>query len=192
MAEEEGLTVDEDAFEKQQEVHREASKGAGSGGSSSATKIVLETAETSILEKDKKVLPTDDSLKYGDISSKIDGLTIKAIFDGTQFVDVATKGNKYGFVLDKTPFYAEQGGQVSDMGELSNIAQSKFNVTQANRFGPYVLHCGEVVEGEFNVDTEVSGTVNSEYRSLILPNHTMTHVLNLALRAVLKRLGNQK
>ena len=65
-------------------------------------------------------------------------------------------------------------------------------MTQANRFGPYVLHCGEVVEGEFNVDTEVSGTVNSEYRSLILPNHTMTHVLNLALRAVLKKAGQSE
>ena len=42
------------------------------------------------------------------------------------------------------------------------------------------------------MDTEVSGTVNSEYRSLILPNHTMTHVLNLALRAVLKKAGQSE
>ncbi len=191
MAEEEGLTVDEQAFEKAQKAHQEASKGDGKS-SSGGVKIVLETAETSILEKDKQVGPTDDSLKYGDVSGKIDGLKVKAIFNGTEFVDVATKGNKYGFVLDKTPFYAEQGGQVSDTGAFSNASNGNFAVTHANRFGPYVLHCGEVTEGTFNVEEDVAGQVNAEYRSLILPNHTMTHVLNLALRAVLGKAGQKE
>ena len=81
MAEEEGLTVDEAAFEKAQKAHQEASKGSGSS-SDAAIKIVLETAQTSILEKEKQVAPTDDSIKYEDISSGVEGLKIKAIFNG--------------------------------------------------------------------------------------------------------------
>jgi alanyl-tRNA synthetase len=191
MAEDKGLTVDEDGFEKAQKLHQEASKGNKASGDGEV-KLVLEAAQTNELEKVMQVGGTDDSPKYIRDKLTIDGIAVQAIFDGEAFVETAASGQRVGLVMEKTPFYAEQGGQVSDIGEIRGANGAVFKMEQALKFGPYVLHCGTMAAGEISKGSAVTGAVDEDYRNMVYPNHTMTHVLNLALRAVLGKVGQKE
>jgi len=90
-----------------------------------------------------------------------------------------------GLVVAATNFYAEQGGQIYDTGTITSADGAIFRVDNVQIFGGFVLHIGEVVKGSFSVDAGVTMTVNYVRRSPIASNHTMTHVLNYALRDVL-------
>lgn len=180
MAEEAGLKIDEEAFEKAKEESREASKATGAKGGAELVKLDVHA----LSELDKSDTPkTDDSFKYGleNVRSKI-----LALYDGTQFVDsIAEAGKQFGILLDKTPFYAEQGGQEYDTGSLVIDGSAEFNVNNVQSYGGYVLHTGVLVEGELKLSDEVIATYDELRRWPIRNNHTGTHVLNYALREVL-------
>ncbi len=191
MAEEAGLTVDtkgfEDEMEAQKQRSREARNAAKSGG---ATRLELIAEQTSWLAKNG-IKVTDDDSKYDwdlELSS-----SISAIFTEDGFLTegkVAGKGDSVGIILDKSSFYAEAGGQEADIGELSIVSESgeivaKFTVTDAQSYGGYLLHSGVVEEGALKVGDSVTCHVNYDRRRDIAPNHSMTHVLNGALRKVL-------
>ena len=111
--------------------------------------------------------------------------------DGTQVQSVKS-GDSVVVVLDKTPFYAESGGQVGDAGELRN-ASSLFEVEdtlkiQADVFG----HHGQVLEGEIKVGDQLSAKVNAERRSRTIRHHSATHLMHKALREVLGTHVQQK
>ena len=111
--------------------------------------------------------------------------------DGTQVQSVKS-GDSAVVVLDKTPFYAESGGQVGDAGELRN-ASSLFEVEdtlkiQADVFG----HHGQVLEGEIKVGDQLSAKVNAERRSRTIRHHSATHLMHKALREVLGTHVQQK
>jgi alanyl-tRNA synthetase len=104
--------------------------------------------------------------------------------DGSQVQSVKA-GDSAVVILDKTPFYAESGGQVGDAGELRN-ASSLFEVEdtlkiQADVFG----HHGQVFEGEIKVGDQLSAKVNAERRSRTIRHHSATHLMHKALREVL-------
>src|SRR5690606_34739832 len=86
-------------------------------------------------------------------------------------------------LLDRTCFYAEQGGQVGDIGTLRS-ATGEFEVTDTQRLGSRVLHRGRVDKGTIEVGQKLEMHVNNRRRD-IMANHTATHLLNLALRRVL-------
>merc|ERR1711871_751149 len=109
------MTVDEAGFEAAQAKHRDASKGEAKNDGS--VTIVLEAAETKHLS-DTGVEATDDSHKYDLVASASKTSVVKAIFNGSEFVEQAETGSVVGVVLDLTSFYAEQGGQVSDIGKI--------------------------------------------------------------------------
>ena len=182
MAEDVGFTIDEEGFNKAQKEHQEASKGVGK--SSNGFTIALETAHMDEL-KGAGVAGTDDAPKYeADTSGNKLDVKVLAIFDGVTFLDEAEGDSKkpIGVLLDKTPFYAEQGGQVSDQGVFGEV----FDVEDCRKYGEYVLHQGFVKAGtKIQKGMTVSAIVDLDRRAKILPNHTMTHVLNLGLRAVL-------
>ena len=98
-------------------------------------------------------------------------------------------GESIGLVFDRSPFYAEQGGQVSDTGTLTNDDGSvEIDIVDCKKFGEYTLHQGVIRKTTTNgiqVGMKYDAEVNITRRNLILPNHTMTHVLNLGLRQVL-------
>ncbi|KAK6202853.1 alanine--tRNA ligase [Scheffersomyces amazonensis] len=184
MAEEAGLKIDEIAFEKAREESKEASKG--NGGKNNANLIKLDVHALSTLESVEK---TNDNFKYGldDIKS-----TILAIYNGKEFVDIAKEGEEYGIILDKTPFYAEQGGQEYDTGKLVIDGKSEFNVTNVQSYGGFILHTGKLIEGSLSIKDEVIATYDEIRRWPIRNNHTGTHVLNYALREVLGDSVDQK
>jgi alanyl-tRNA synthetase len=103
---------------------------------------------------------------------------------------VLEKGQEGVIVLDRTPFYAEAGGQVGDKGRLYSSG-SRFEVTDTKKHGPIIMHSGRVIEGRFSVDNSITAEVDSQ-RSKTMANHTATHLLHAALRRSLGDHVQQK
>ncbi|KAJ4125595.1 Alanine--tRNA ligase [Fusarium falciforme] len=142
MAEEQGLKIDGPGFEKAKQESYEASKRGGKKDQSDLIKLnVHELSELN----DAKVPKTNDEFKYG--SANVEG-TILKLHDGTNFVDEITEpGKKYGIILDKTCFYAEQGGQEYDTGKIVIDDAAEFNVENVQLYNGFVFHTGSLEEG---------------------------------------------
>jgi alanyl-tRNA synthetase len=190
MAEEAGLTVDTEGFaqemEAQKQRSREAQRAARAGGAVALELIAEQTAALT----DAGVLPTDDGFKYKwDVELPA---TVMAVFGLDGFLEgpSAKEGDFVGLILDKTAFYAEAGGQEADLGSIDILDESgdvtgTFSVTDVQVYGGFVLHTGVVEDGEIQTGTHVNCRVDYDRRRSIAPNHSMTHVLNAALRQVL-------
>ena len=110
---------------------------------------------------------------------------VVAIVCEGQAVGIAHEGQKVEVVLDKTPFYAEMGGQVGDTGELhADGLLVKIGDTKLREGGLYA-HEGAVCEGSVRVGDVVQATIDRGRRELIRRNHTATHLLDAALKRVL-------
>jgi alanyl-tRNA synthetase len=188
MAQEAGLKIDEAAFEIAKEESRQASKGSGS--KNTADLVKLDVHALSELDANDSVPKTDDSSKFGRENVKA---KIVAIYDGKTFVDSIDDITKqYGILLDKTPFYAEQGGQEYDTGTIVIDGKADFNVDNVQVYGGYVLHTGILNDGTLSVNDDIIATYDETRRWPIRNNHTGTHVLNFALREVLGDGVDQK
>jgi alanyl-tRNA synthetase len=191
MAEEAGLSVDIKGFanemEAQKKRSREARTAAKSGGAPRLELIAEQTAALS----DSGILATDDSFKYKwDVELPA---TVMSIFGRDGFVEkgsAAQAGDFVGLVLDKSSFYAEAGGQEADLGTLRILNEAgdvvgSFDVRDVQSYGGFLLHSGLLEEGTLEVGAVVNCRVDYDRRRQIAPNHSMTHVLNAALREVL-------
>lgn len=106
---------------------------------------------------------------------------ILAIYKDGESVQTASAGEDVTVILDKTPFYAESGGQVGDTGFITGVEVTD---TTKNEDGQY-LHFGTVNNNDINVGDIVSATVDVERRKSIMRNHTTAHILQASLREVL-------
>eukprot|EP00752_Nemacystus_decipiens_P009413 g8416.t1 len=198
MAEEKGLSVDVAGFDKKMADEKMKSNQARSSQKAAGGKhMVLEAEQMDWLSK-RGTPATEASGRY--TWHQQPGAKVLALFagkgegeDGKGFVSsvsaVAAEADQQtiGVVLDSTSFYAEGGGQIYDVGELSlSDGSSCFVVTQVTSFGAYTLHIGQVKAGTVSIGSDVVCKVDYERRAHVAPNHTMTHVLNFALRKVLK------
>ncbi|XP_031279372.1 alanine--tRNA ligase [Pistacia vera] len=188
MAEERGLLVDKEGFDKAMDEARERSRSAQNKQAGGA--IVMDADATSALHK-RGVSATDDSFKF--IWFQDHATVIKAIYTGSEFIESAACGNEIGILLESTSFYAEQGGQIFDTGSLEGPFGS-FQVCNVQIFGGFILHIGSFSgeSGRFSVGDKVTCKVDYERRTLVAPNHTCTHMLNFALREVLGDHVDQK
>ena len=116
---------------------------------------------------------------------------VLALSDGEELVDAIATDEageaKDGVlvVLDRTPFYAEMGGQVADHGYLVS-GDAKLKVTQVKKTPKgYFVHTCELLDGTIHVEDEVTASVDEKRRAAICRNHTATHLLQKALREVL-------
>lgn len=111
--------------------------------------------------------------------------TVLAIIQNDVPTDEVGPGDNAGIILDKTPFYAEKGGQVGDTGEISG-PQGKFIVSDTSHLTPeIVIHWGKMAQGRLNVGQKISARLDASRRLDIARNHTATHLLHSALRQVL-------
>ena len=110
--------------------------------------------------------------------------TVKALFAGGDSVERLESGAVGAVVLDRTPFYAEAGGQIGDTGTLSG-GDALFHVQDTIRFGEAHGHIGAMAEGALSVGDKVEARVDAERRAAIVLNHSATHLLHAALREVL-------
>ena len=110
---------------------------------------------------------------------------VLAVCVGDEVSGTIAGGEEGIIVLDKTPFYAEMGGQVADTGVIL-VGHSRFQVTdvQKDKGGKY-LHHGKMISGSIKVDDEVLASIDVERRKAIMRAHTATHLLQKALQTVL-------
>ncbi|MBC7316882.1 MAG: alanine--tRNA ligase, partial [Chloroflexi bacterium] len=127
-------------------------------------------------------LPPTTFLGYEHLEAE--ARVIAIVRDG-QMVESAQAGQKVDVVLDRTPFYAESGGQVGDTGLITH-AEARLTVTDTVKPIPEVIvHRAQVQEGTLRVGDSVHAAVDAERRLDIARNHTATHLLHRALRQVL-------
>ncbi len=174
IAEEAGLTIDEEGFRAEMNEQKKKAREA------------LKSKETSAWGQDLAA-GLDKSLKtefvgYSDYSS--DSRILYIILDGEQSEN-AQQGDEVTVILDKTPFYAESGGQVADTGTITaKNGVVRVNGCKKTAEGLY-LHSGVVEEGIIEKDAEVMALIDVERRLSIARNHTTTHLLQKALQNVL-------
>jgi alanyl-tRNA synthetase len=181
MAEQKGLKVDKEAYDKHFAHHTVISQGAQKEGVAS---LKLGAEQVAQLRNEMNIPITQDDYKYKWEESTGKILAIYTAEDG--FVKEVNGKQEYknvGLILDRTNFYAEGGGQVYDIGTIND----KFAVQQVRSFAGYVLHSGTFTDpnASLKVGDQVSLKVDFTRRLPIASNHTSTHMLNFALRKVL-------
>ncbi|TVY52302.1 Alanine--tRNA ligase [Lachnellula cervina] len=188
MAEERGLETDDAEIEIAKVKAREASKSVKEAAHTFAKLDVHQIAE---LDKIGIVRPNDDAkFSKGDSKGKI-----QLIYDGKDFLkstEALSSGKTFGILLDKTNFYAEQGGQVFDTGKMIIDDVAEFKVLDVQAYGGYIIHNGYLEYGHLKAGDEVICEYDELRRSPIRNNHTGTHILNHALREHLGDDINQK
>lgn len=166
IAREKDLTLDLVGFEKEMEKQRGRSKTSG--------KFKMDYNETLKLEGETEFTG------YEKLSDKS---KVVALIDNNNLVNELHAGAKGIVVLDRTPFYAESGGQIGDAGQLI-FENGVFKVTDTQKNGLIYLHYGKVEKGTLKVNEKVDAEVDSS-RTAIMLNHSATHLLHAALRRIL-------
>ena len=173
MAAEAGMTVDEDAFKalmtEQKERAREARKALGDLGWAGV--------------EFGKDMPATEFLGYD--RGTVEGAKVLAIVAEGEQAEEIVSGMDAMVVLDKTPFYAEMGGQVADHGVLSadGVVFTVSDV-QKNKGGKF-MHYGKLVKGSLSVGNTLTAAIDTERRAAIRRAHSATHLLDAALTKVL-------
>lgn len=178
LAQEEGLSVDDEGFHQAMEHQRETSRSGAA----------FNTGDRNWGELYARVQPRTEFLGYE--TTEAEG-TIVAIIgvDGEQ--EQAEAGDQIELILDRTPFYAESGGQVGDTGKI-HTDTGLFDVDDTRKPAPDLfVHRGTVQEGFIRVGEKVRAQVDSYRRSHIRRNHTATHLLHKALRTVVGEDSHQ-
>ncbi len=174
ILEEDGLSVDEQGFEREMENQRERARAARHD-----TDYMGEDDQT------YKLIPTDVSTVFEGYESLETDSQILVIIKDEEKVETAREGDEILFVMDKTPFYAESGGQIGDSGVVEN-ENVKVRVDDTQKIvGNRIVHRGVVIEGSLNTGDMVKAKVDEERRIATARNHSATHLLHKALREVL-------
>ena len=172
MVEDEGMSVDMDEYHRQREEDkiraREARKALGDLGWAGID-LGLDTTPTNFVGYNVNVCEAK----------------VLAVCVGDEVAGSITGGENGIIVLDKTPFYAEMGGQVADHGVIL-LGNGRFEVTnvQKDKGGKY-LHSGKMVGGTIKTDDVVCASIDVERRKAIMRAHSATHLLQKALTSVL-------
>ncbi|KAL5022486.1 hypothetical protein ScPMuIL_001641 [Solemya velum] len=189
MSEEKGLNVDMDSYKNSKKQAQLMSQGSGG---SMDDQVSLDVH--SISELNNRGVPATDDLPKFNYTADEQGHyvfqpgtgKVLALRRCKQFVQEVSSGQECGVLLDKTSFYAEQGGQIYDEGFIvkENEEDVEFTVRNVQVRGGYILHIG-VIEGTLRVGDTVRLLIDEERRLSVMKNHTGTHMLNYALREVL-------
>ena len=186
VARERGLAVDMEGFESAMRKQRERSQQAGRFDASAEQQVQIDSDvqfegyET--LEVEAEVVSL---FRLPDKSGENAG-------SGAPVPTERLESSESGYlVLDRTPFYAESGGQVGDTGLIASNG-ARFVVADTSRGGGQHLHRGTVEEGALTVGQRVTATVDGERRWHIVRNHSATHLLHAALRRTLGRHVQQR
>ena len=174
IARERNLTVDEEGFEREMEAQRVRARSASSFGLDYNTLVKVD-------------VPTE----FIGYNATQGSAKVVALYKDGQSVASLNEGDEAVVVLDKTPFYAESGGQVGDCGYLQAGA-ARFDVRDTTKTGGAFLHHGVVAAGGLKVGETVEAQVDADVRHATALNHSATHLLHAALRKVLGEHVQQK
>ncbi|MCI9349943.1 MAG: alanine--tRNA ligase [Oscillibacter sp.] len=172
MAEEEGMTVDREAFDHLMEEQRVRARKA---------REALGDLGWAGIEFGSE-MPATEFVGY-DLDHVDDAKVLAIVVDG-ELQDEIISGTDAAIVLDKTPFYAEMGGQTADHGNIGTEPHFEVTDVQKNKGGKY-LHYGRLLDGSMKVGDTVSASIYTERRQAIRRAHSATHLLDAALKKVL-------
>ena len=172
---ERGIVIDEAEFDEHMQAQRERARDAGKFDVDYSSVIQVENPTTFI----------------GYEQLEEEGVTIDALYQDGNPADSLTEGMEGVIVLDRTPFYAEGGGQVGELGEI-RTATGVFEVQDTKKSGQAIIHYGVVTMGDINTKQTADAQVLSSIRAASAKNHSATHLLHAALREVLGDAVTQK
>jgi alanyl-tRNA synthetase len=165
------LNLDLIGYEEAEKTHREASKGGKQA----------EVFEKGWFQEVKaRAKPTEFK---GYETCEAEAKVVAIVRDGQMF-DIVEKADSAIIVLDRSPFYAESGGQVGDRGSL-HVGEGVFEVSDTQKRDEIWLHEGKVLHGKLRVGDTVTARVDQARRDKIRANHSATHLLHAALKQVL-------
>lgn len=177
-AEEEGMTVDQAGFEKEMDAQRERARSARQDVDS----MQIQGGVLGDIKVESEFVGYDQVA----VEAKV-----AAIIQNGELVTEAQEGEEVQVILDKTPFYAESGGQIADIGTMASESV-KVDVLDVQKApNGQNLHRVTVTAGTLTADSHIVAAVNQENRIHITKNHTATHLLHQALKDVLGTHVNQ-
>ncbi|MBF8779301.1 alanine--tRNA ligase [Pseudomonas fulva] len=174
IARERSLTIDEAGFEREMEAQRERARSASAFGMDYNSLVKVDVAT--------------EFLGYAATEGEA---RVVGLYKAGQAVERLGEGEEGVVVLDRTPFYAESGGQIGDMGFIE-AGDVRFDVRDTTKTGGAFLHHGVVASGNLCVGAQVSARVDADVQKATSLNHSATHLLHAALRQVLGDHVQQK
>lgn len=174
VAEEHGYTVDKEGFEAAMRDQRDKARHAWTGSGQQSVASIYRSLESEH--------GSTEFIGYDTLSAEA---TVLAIVSDEKAVDSLSEGESGEVLLDKTPFYAESGGQVGDCGVLKTEDGLLEVTTTLTRVGHSVLHQVKVLSGSLKAGDQVQAEVNEAKRRRTEGHHTATHLLQAALRQAL-------
>lgn len=180
IARERDLSIDYDGFEIAMSKQRERSRQASQFNT-----------EYTVAKDDQ---PPTEFTGHKNLleNNQPESCNILAIYRESQFTDILKTGEKASIVLDRTPFYAESGGQVGDQGILRIDQHTFFKVLDTIKQGHMHLHLGKLEKGTLRIGDTVLAEVDAKRRAATVLNHTATHLLHMVLKRVLGEHAMQK
>ncbi|MBA1200767.1 alanine--tRNA ligase [Pseudomonas capeferrum] len=174
IARERSLTIDEAGFEREMDAQRERARSASAFGMDYNSLVKVDVAT--------------EFLGY---AANDGDATVVALYKDGQSVRQLAEGEEGVVILDRTPFYAESGGQIGDCGYLQ-ASVARFDVRDTTKTGGAFLHHGVVTGGSLEVGASVQTRVDADVQQATALNHSATHLLHAALRQVLGDHVQQK
>jgi len=172
---EQGMTYDSAAFAVEMDAQRERARAAVKDESWNVAGGVF-----------NEVLTTAGPTRFEGYSQDSASAVVRAILVAGESVDSIAAGTSAEIVLDVTPFYGEQGGQVGDTGTIASTSGALFTVADTKIPVPsLIVHTGTLEDGTLKVGEAVEASIDVLRRERIRRNHTATHLLHWALRMVL-------
>ena len=171
IAAEKGFTVDAAGFETEMEKQRDRSRAAHE---------TIDLTVQGTIDKLAADLHETEFLGYAQPSSPAE---VKLLLVEGQPVESASAGTPVQIALDKTPFYAESGGQIGDRGYLSG-AETVVRIEDVKKDGAIFVHFGRVERGELKLGDRVTAQIDIACRRRAQANHTATHLLQAALKQI--------
>jgi alanyl-tRNA synthetase len=171
IAEEEGLTVDEQGFKIAMQEQQERSKDAH---------VDIDLLTQINWSEVAKQVPKTEFVGYDNTHAES---VVRAILVNGKVVDSAKAGDRIQIILDQTPFYAESGGQIGDKGYLS-VGDTIVRIDDTQKESDLFIHIGQVDRGDIELGDLVTAQVSISDRRRIQAHHTSTHLLQAALKKI--------
>jgi alanyl-tRNA synthetase len=168
IARERGLSVDMEGYEREMEAQRGRARAASRFG---------------VDQRDGALFAGRSEFR-GYEEFELQARIVALLRDG-ESVETLAAGQQGEVVLDRTPFYAEAGGQIGDTGALTAPPAVVFEVEDTQKHGAAIAHRGRLKSGVLKIGDAVNARIDAERRQAIRLNHSATHLLHAALRSVL-------
>ena len=176
VAREKGFTIDQQGFDVEMQAQRERARASSQFGAAGEQLRLDGFAETSFLG-------------YEQNSS---AARVLGILQNNEAIEQLENGDEAVLIMDQTPFYAESGGQVGDIGSITMGEDTEFRVTDTQKQNDVFLHIGTLLSGELSVGDAVQAQIDEAHRRAVMLNHSATHLMHAALRRVLGDHVQQK